>query len=132
MSIGKLRARADELSRDALLERRRCKASLKSVLAIVRRRVGSPAGLAISFSLGFIAGTPRSRKPGRRGPRRGGAREHLAGTVMGSAARLLVPTLMNALVLASQNAPGAGHGHQPSRSSRPSSDDATADALSVK
>lgn len=129
MSIRKLRARADELSRGALLERRRCKESLTSALAIIRRRVGSPAGLAISFSLGFIAGTPRSRKSGRRGPR-GSAREQLTGTVIGSAARLLVPMLTNALVLASQDTAGAaaGHGHQPSRSARPASADATADA----
>jgi hypothetical protein len=136
MRIGRLKARADELSRDAWLERRRFQASVGNALAILRRRVGSHAGLAISFSLGFIAGTPRSGKSRRRGKRPGRAREQLAGTIAGSAAKLLVAMLANSLAVASQSPGGAaaapGRQHQPSRSWRPSSADATsADAPSA-
>lgn len=133
MSIGKLKARADQLSRDALLERRHCKARVGNVLAIVRRRVGSHAGLAISFSLGFIAGLRRSGSRPGRGTRRGRAREQLAGTLAGSAAKLLVALLVNALAVRSENRGGAaaapGQQHQASRRSRsPSADTPSAAA----
>lgn len=128
MSIGRLKARADDLSRDARLERRRFQASVGNALAILRRRVGSHAGLAISFSLGFIAGTPRSGKSRRRGKRPGGARKRLAGTIAASGAKLLVAMLANSLAVAARSPGGAaaapGQQHQPSRSRRPSSADA--------
>lgn len=125
MSIGKLKAHADELSRDALLERRHCKASLGKALAILRRRVGSHAGPAISFSLGFIAGTQRSGSKTGRGTRRGRAGKQLAGTLAGNAAKLLLPMLANALAIRAQEPGGAaaapGQQHQtPGRSRSPS------------
>lgn len=128
MIIGKLKARADELSRDALRERRDCRASLGNALAIVRRRVGSHAGLAIAFSLGFIAGTRRPVSKPPRGRRRGRAREQLAGRLVGSAAKLLVAMLANALAAASQTPGGTaaapGQQHQASRRSPSPSADA--------
>ena len=57
MKIGRLRRRADELAADARSDRLEYKSHADRVLAIARRRVGSTAGLAVSFSLGFMAGT---------------------------------------------------------------------------
>lgn len=128
MSIGRLKARADELSRDASVERDRCRTSVRNALAIVRRRAGSQAGLAFAFSLGFIAGAAGSLK-NRKPDRAGRARAGLSGTVLGTAVRLAVPVLTNALVVASQDG-GAGPGAQTGRGSPPSAPGAAADAAS--
>jgi hypothetical protein len=57
MKIGRLKQRADELAGAARADRLDYKSHADRALVIVRRRVGSTAGLAVSFSLGFMAGT---------------------------------------------------------------------------
>lgn len=57
MKIALLKRQADAAEADARDKRLEFKTHSDRSLAIVRRRVGSPAGLAISFSLGFVAGT---------------------------------------------------------------------------
>jgi len=61
VKIDRLKQRADAAEADARNEWLTFRTHSHRLLAIVRRRVGSPAGLAISFSLGFMAGTARSR-----------------------------------------------------------------------
>lgn len=56
MRIGRLKRRADELVTQARSDRRQFKSHAEQALAIVRRRMGSTAGLAVCFSLGFMAG----------------------------------------------------------------------------
>jgi hypothetical protein len=57
VKIGRLKRRADVLAEDAWTERREYKEHASKSLCILRRRVGSTAGLAISFSLGFMTGS---------------------------------------------------------------------------
>jgi hypothetical protein len=57
MKIGRLKQRADELAGAARADRLDYKSHADRALVIVRRRVGSTTGLAVSFSLGFMAGT---------------------------------------------------------------------------
>jgi hypothetical protein len=57
VKIARLKRQADAAEADAKVKRVEFKTHSERSLAIVRRRVGSPAGLAISFSLGFMAGT---------------------------------------------------------------------------
>jgi hypothetical protein len=57
MKIARLKRQADALADDARSARLQYKSHAGRSLSIVRRRVGSSAGLAISFSLGFMAGT---------------------------------------------------------------------------
>ena len=59
MKIAHLKRQADAAEADARGKWLEFKTHSDRSLVIVRRRVGSPAGLAISFSLGFIAGTGR-------------------------------------------------------------------------
>lgn len=61
MKIARLKRRADAAEADARNEWLEFRTHSRRSLAIVRRRVGSPAGLAVSFSLGFMAGTASSR-----------------------------------------------------------------------
>ncbi|MGH8167598.1 MAG: hypothetical protein ACREQ1_10185, partial [Woeseiaceae bacterium] len=60
------------LAEDAWTERREYKEHTARTLAIVRRRVGSTAGLAISFSLGFMTGSGTAPGDGN-GKDRGGS-----------------------------------------------------------
>ena len=79
MKIARLRKQADALAQDAHSSRLRYRRHVSRSLSILRRRVGSTAGLAISFSLGFMAGTgttgstddsaPAPRRPPGRGER---------------------------------------------------------------
>lgn len=57
MKIARLKRQADAAEADARDKWLKFRTHTERSLAIVRRRVGSPAGLAISFSLGFITGT---------------------------------------------------------------------------
>jgi len=57
VKIARLRQQADALEASARDKWFEFRTHSDRSLAIVRRRVGSPAGLAISFSLGFMAGT---------------------------------------------------------------------------
>ena len=63
MKISHLKRQADAAEADARDKWLEFRTHSDRSLAIVRRRVGSPAGLAISFSLGFMAG---SRGPDRK------------------------------------------------------------------
>jgi|SRR5690606_4918586 len=73
MKIGRLKRRADELAADALSDRLEYKSHAERALVIARGNVGSPAGLAISFSLGFMTGTASGRTDGAEGNLRNGA-----------------------------------------------------------
>jgi hypothetical protein len=55
VKISRLKREADACEADARTEWLEFRGHFDRSLAIVRRRVGSPAGLAICFSLGFIA-----------------------------------------------------------------------------
>ena len=67
MKIGRLMQQADEAAARARSDRLEYKAHADRALVIARRRVGSTAGLAISFSLGFMAGTgTASARDGRK------------------------------------------------------------------
>lgn len=57
MKISRLKQQADAAEADARSKWLEFRAHSERSLEIVRRRVGSTAGLAISFSLGFMAGT---------------------------------------------------------------------------
>lgn len=57
MKIGKLKQRADDLAGAARADRLEYQSHADRALVIARRRIGSTAGLAVSFSLGFMAGT---------------------------------------------------------------------------
>ena len=57
MKIGRLKRRAEALAADARADRLEYKTHADRMLVIARRGAGSTAGLAISFSLGFMAGT---------------------------------------------------------------------------
>lgn len=57
MKIGRLKRRANELAAVARTDRLQYKSHSDRARVIIRRRVGSTAGLAISFALGFMAGT---------------------------------------------------------------------------
>ena len=59
MRISHLKHQADAAEADARDRWIEFRTHSDKSLAIVRRRVGSPAGLAISFSLGFMAGSGR-------------------------------------------------------------------------
>jgi hypothetical protein len=59
VKIARLKQQADAAEADARDKWLEFRNHSDRSLAIVRRRVGSPAGLAISFSLGFMAGTGR-------------------------------------------------------------------------
>jgi hypothetical protein len=60
MKVGRLKGRADELAAAARSDRLQYKSHADRALVIMRRRVGSTAGLAISFSLGFMAGSGKA------------------------------------------------------------------------
>ena len=62
MKIARLKRQADAAEADARDKWLKFRTHTERSLAIVRRRVGSPAGLAISFSLGFITGTSTGDK----------------------------------------------------------------------
>lgn len=62
MKIARLKRRADAAEADARDKWLEFRTHSGRSLAIVRRRVGSPAGLAISFSLGFLTGTCTGNK----------------------------------------------------------------------
>jgi hypothetical protein len=62
MKIARLKRKADAVAADARAKRLEYRAHAARSVALVRRRVGSPAGLAISFSIGFIAGTGSSSR----------------------------------------------------------------------
>ena len=76
MKVGRLKRRADELAAYARADRAAAKTHAGRVLVIARRRVGSTAGLAISFSLGFMAGTGTANEHEKdtQGSRKHGAR----------------------------------------------------------
>ena len=57
MKIASLKRQADARAADARADRLEYKAHTERSLAILRERVGSTAGLAIAFSLGFMTGT---------------------------------------------------------------------------
>ena len=57
MKIGKLKQRADDLAGAARADRLEYQSHADRAVVIARRRIGSTAGLAVSFSLGFMAGT---------------------------------------------------------------------------
>jgi hypothetical protein len=59
--IVRLKRRADAAEADARNAWREFRTHSRRSLAIVRRRVGGTAGLAISFSLGFMTGTAMRR-----------------------------------------------------------------------
>lgn len=69
MKIRALQRRADALAEKAQDHRRASRAHAERSLSIVRRRVGSPAGLALSFSLGFMAGSGGAGRGNRRLPK---------------------------------------------------------------
>lgn len=106
MKIRKLKRKADDLSREAWTERRRCAARSRHALEILRRRVGSPAGLALSFSLGFVvASLPgRRRSAGDEAGRRGGDG---SGAVVTAASRLLAAAAARFLLSAATSAGAA-------------------------
>ena len=89
MKTGTLRRHADALAEDAWTERREYQEHTARALAIVRRRVGSTAGLAISFSLGFMAGSGTAPRDSN-GKDRGGAggEQHDSGQRRGLAYQL--------------------------------------------
>jgi hypothetical protein len=60
MKVGGLKRRADDLAAAARTDRLQYKSHADRARVIMRRRVGSTAGLAISFSLGFMAGTGKA------------------------------------------------------------------------
>lgn len=62
MKIARLKRQADAAEADARDKWLEFRTHSDRSLAIARRRVGSPAGLAISFSLGFMAGTGRGER----------------------------------------------------------------------
>lgn len=68
MKIASLKRQADARAADARADRVEYKAHADRSLAILRQRVGSTAGIAIAFSLGFMTGT------GTAGRRREGAK----------------------------------------------------------
>jgi hypothetical protein len=80
VKVGRLKHRADKLAASARAERLECAAHADRMLVIVRRRAGSPAGLAISFSLGFIAGSRPGKGKADHGRR---AERHEAGSERG-------------------------------------------------
>ena len=107
MKIGGLKSRADGLAQEAWTERRKYKSHADASLSIVRKRLGSPAGLAISFSLGFIAGSSGSEHAGRNGAdetreaatrRKGFARQLAEGPLGDSAIKLASGLLAGSLV----------------------------------
>ena len=102
--IGRLRRKADDLSRDAWMERRRSAARARRSLAILRRRLGSVAGLAASFSLGFIVGSLPAPETGG-DDRRGRA---APGPVLAAGSRLLSAVALRYLASAAAPADGLG------------------------
>jgi len=72
VKLGTLRRQADALAEDAWTERREYQEHTARTLSIVRRRVGSTAGLAISFSLGFMTGSATAPRESN-GKDRGGS-----------------------------------------------------------
>lgn len=105
MRIGKLKHRADDLARDAWVDRRRCQTRSRKVLAIARKRIGSQAGLAIAFSLGFMAGLrPTSKGQARREDRQASP---LSVALLGSATKLLTAVLARSLVTSGESAAAA-------------------------
>jgi hypothetical protein len=62
VKIARLKRQADAAEADARDKWLAFRTHSDRSLAIARRRVGSPAGLAISFSLGFMAGTGRGER----------------------------------------------------------------------
>jgi hypothetical protein len=61
MKIARLKRRADAAEADARNKWLEFRTHSRRSLAVVRRRVGGTAGLAISFSLGFMTGTATRR-----------------------------------------------------------------------
>lgn len=107
MKIGGLKKRADSLAQDAWTERRKYKNHADASLSIVRKRLGSPASLAISFSIGFIAGSSGSDRGTRDGAdegreaatrRKGFARRLAEGPIGDSAIKLASGLLAGSLV----------------------------------
>jgi hypothetical protein len=100
VKIGGLKKRADRLAEEASSERRRYRSHADTSLVIVRRRLGSPGGLAISFSLGFMAGATggahkQHRKDGSEPPpRRKSFAQQLAGGPLGDRAMRLASALI--------------------------------------
>jgi hypothetical protein len=62
MSIQSLKRRANELASDARRLRSERNEHALEGLAILRRRLGSPAGLALSFGAGVVAGSAAPRR----------------------------------------------------------------------
>ena len=79
MKIGKLKHRADEWARAARADRLEYKSHADRALVIARRRIGSTAGLAVSFSLGFMAGTGTAGRRTDGAHRRNYARDERGG-----------------------------------------------------
>lgn len=62
MKIRSLRIRADAMAAEARADRTALGEHAARSWSIFKRRVGSPAGLAIFFSLGFMGGAGRDRR----------------------------------------------------------------------
>jgi hypothetical protein len=75
MKVGGLKRRADDLAAAARTDRLQYKSHADRARVIMRRRVGSTAGLAISFSLGFMAGTGKANSRADGVQRDGAGRE---------------------------------------------------------
>jgi hypothetical protein len=108
VKIRNLKSRADALAADARTDRLEYRQHLDQSLSILRRRVGSTAGLTISFSLGFMTGTGSSsggRKNGKaaavgsRGRRAKGFAQRLVRGPMGeNAMKLASAAVMSSLM----------------------------------
>ncbi len=115
MKVGALKREADARAAEARAKRLEYDVHAKRSLEMVRRQVGSTAGLAIAFSLGFMAGTPRRRggDSGRRSvrDRDKGIGQRLAhGPVAENVVKLVVALLTRSLTkLMSESRQGPGH-----------------------
>lgn len=112
MKVLALKRRADTLAEEAHACRAASRAHARRSLLIVRRRVGSPAGLAICFSLGFLAGlrrktrsSPREKATGVRREEGGFAR--LVSGPVGEAVLKLVSAIVASFLMKYLNAGGS-------------------------
>lgn len=116
MSIRRNKARAERLVREADAERRARREHLARARDIFGRRLGSPAGLAVCFGAGAIAGLRFGREP-LRGPadrdenggdrQEGGFLERMNDTAIGNILiRLAAATLVRYMLTPSPRADG--------------------------
>lgn len=114
MKIASLKRQADARAADARADRLEYKAHVDRSLALIRERVGSTAGLAIAFSLGFMTGTgtasrrrsgPEPRHKRSRGVHRGIAYRLAHGPLGQNALKLGAALVARSLAKAMQDPP---------------------------